>query len=230
MSNETKNELIKRLRPSRYFVSGHGGYENENNLKTFIVPKNTIYIFLSKAARFMCGKHILNNNTKRFFMNKTTTIPTILKNYKTRTYGPGEIIHNLNIQLHGDGNDIIPMGVYKLPMTGVQFFIKGNKYGKTIKLSELTGGIFYIGACRGLSKQSLNTNQNKHINYPSNIAHIAKNLINRNKVSSSHVKRKRIGNNNTTYKKVAKPSRFRNVSASIIRIKKRKNAAKRILK
>lgn len=41
MSNETKNELIKRLKFSRFYVSAHGGYNKKP--KMFTVPKNTIY-------------------------------------------------------------------------------------------------------------------------------------------------------------------------------------------
>jgi len=195
MNNETKKELINRLQSSRFYVSAHGGYNKKPNI--FIVPKNTIYIFMSKPGRYICDDQIIGSkNLKNYFRNKTNIIPRILKNFKSRTYGSGEIIHNMKLQLHNKLYN--RYGIYKLPMKN--FFLPGNRPNIT-KLSQLHGGIFYIGACRSLPKQPIISNQNIHITYPTHISTIAKNLILRNFASASHLKRKRV---NQKYSQVNK--------------------------
>ena len=183
----TKKELIRVL--PRYIVLGHGNYTTSP--KVFTVPTDTVFIFLSKASRYLSTSIITPQFYDFFGKNPTGSVPPVMEGWTKRVYGPGERISDIHLAF------IDPewpgMGIHKLPVRMNQFkTTPGMFHGKTGFLSSMANlpGVFFIVACRPLPGQPM-TYMRQNVNYYFSSPTLGRRLLNENKVSQSILKRRR---------------------------------------
>ena len=151
--SDTKADLIKRL--PKYVMLGHGMYDQKP--RRFIVPPNTVYIFASRASRYL-PQSVLTPQFYRFFSDPTLckAEPEVLKGWKQRVYGPGDVFDDIRITFE---DPLWPgMGLHKMPLYPGRFrFSPGGKFhGQDRNLSSLplAPGVYFIIACRAIWDQS----------------------------------------------------------------------------
>jgi hypothetical protein len=199
--NITKRELIKRL--PKFLALSHGSYSTTS--KFFIVPEKTVFIFLSKASRYLL-QSVVDDDFYRFFgaeRNYTkpyspTNMPKVLEGWDKRVYGPGQRMRDITLQFSDP--QWPGMGIHHLPIRHNQLKTTPGQYqGLTGELSSLkmppSGAVIFIVACRGFQGQNASySNQKANYKFRPNMPHAQ--LLVENKVSSSLTKRRRSENNN----------------------------------
>ena len=194
----TKQELIRRL--PKYIVLGHGTYQSHP--PTFIVPANTVFIFVSKASRYLVQSVITDefynyfSSTSRNYTRVNKNTPDLFKNLNTRVYGPGERMSDITLSFKDP--EWPGMGIHPLPINKNQFkTTKGALSGKTGTLSSLSEpGVFFIVSCRAIQGQS-NLYRNQRVNYLFDPTSTHARLVNENKISKSLYKRRSNSNSNS---------------------------------
>jgi len=149
--SETKLNLIKRL--PKFVVLGHGAYVE--NPKRFVVPQDRVYIFVSRASRYL-PQTVVDEHFYRYFGGRTTVEPPVLAGWRTRVYGPGDVFDDLILNFSDP--EWPGMGIQKVPLKpGV--FAKGPSElsGQIGTLATLGGppGVYFIVACRAIQGQSV---------------------------------------------------------------------------
>jgi hypothetical protein len=156
----TKQELIRKL--PKFIMLGHGEYEQ--NPGYIIVPEKTVFVFLSKASRYL-PQSIVDNKFYKFFgksernysVRHTDDMPDVVKGWYTHVYGPGERMSNIG--LHFLDPDWPGMGVHKLPIRQNQFKTKPGKFngesGHLVDLiPHLKPGVYFLVTCRAFPEQN----------------------------------------------------------------------------
>ena len=161
--SDTKADLIKRL--PKYVMLAHGRYDQ--NPRRFVVPPNTVYIFASRASRYL-PQSIVDLKFYKFFSDPTLrkAEPDVLKGWKKRVYGPGDVFDDIRISFE---DPMWPgMGLHKVPIYPGRFrYSPGGKFhGQDRNLSSLplAPGVYFIVSCRAIWDQSLRY-MNQRSNY-----------------------------------------------------------------
>ena len=167
----TKQELIKKL--PKYIMLGHGEYDPKPNY--IVVPEKTVFIFLSKASRYL-PQSIIDQDFYSFFgtrernysVTQTQNMPDVVKGWFAHTYGPRQRMSDIKL----DFNDPMwpGMGLHKLPILPNQFKTTPGKFqgqnGTLSQLLPLIGpGVYFITSCRALPQQSERHFMNIHTDY-----------------------------------------------------------------
>ena len=149
--SETKLNLIKRL--PKFVVVGHGAYVE--NPKRFVVPPDRVYIFASRASRYL-PQSVVDERFYKYFGGRTTVEPPVLAGWRTRVYGPGDVFDDLILNFADP--EWPGMGIQKVPLKP-DVFTKGPSElsGQSGTLSTLGGppGVYFIVACRAIQGQSV---------------------------------------------------------------------------
>jgi hypothetical protein len=155
----TKQELIKKL--PKYIMLGHGLYDA--NPSYIIVPEKTVFIFLSRASRYL-PQSVITRKFYRFFgtpdrdysIRHSDDMPDVVKGWYTHTYGPGQRMSDINLAFYDPWWP--GMGLHKLPISPDQFKTTPGKFqgqgGKLSQLLPLIGpGVYFITSCRAITGQ-----------------------------------------------------------------------------
>lgn len=196
----TKLELIRKL--PKYIALAHGGYND--NPSTFVVPDDTVYIFLSKASRYLMDDVItpqfydfFGRADKNYTAINSPNMPNVVKGWDARTYGPGQMISDITLQF---SDPKWPgMGVHPLPIRQDQFKTTPGLFnGQIGPLSSLKmKGVIFIVACRKVGQQAQwFTNQKLNYVFPPNSTHAR--LLEQNKISKSLRKRRESSSSNNS--------------------------------
>ena len=198
---ETKRELIRRL--PKYISLAHGVYSSHTY---FTVPENTVYIFISKASRYLLQSVITDkfykffgNDKRNYTAKETNNMPGVMKGWHMRVYGPGQRMGD--IELHYEDDDWPGMGIHRLPIKPNQFKeTEGYSHGETIMLSSLKiQGVIFLVNCRATTDQSkMYSNQLNEYKFPE--SSLESYLLLQNIVSSSLNKRRRLNSPSTLEK------------------------------
>lgn len=205
---ETKRNIIRRLskpeNPKMAMVLAHGLYASREG---FSVPNGLIIIFVSRTARYL-PQSVVNTEFYNVFTrperihgilsNTNSRPPVFLKDWERRTYGPGDLCPNINLEMFDAGWG---MGLHALPLVQNQLRTTPGIYmGETIKLSELVSrihgsGILFVTSCRGTTDLP-RYYENLSANYTFPQWSLEYNLQRQNEISSRMLKRRRINKEN----------------------------------
>ena len=201
-TQKTKRELLKTL--PRYISLAHGTYES--NIGNFIVAENKIFVFVSQASRYLLQNVI--PELYQFFTKDDITgqrVPNVLKDWRKRTYGPGERCSILKLQY----SDVQwpGMGIHELPIKNDTFTTTpGLLHGQTVDLSYINtngpAGTYFIVSCRAVTGQpSRYSSQRTNYIFTPNSTHAR--LVSEN-VASSSLSKRRILNSSSSSQKAKK--------------------------
>jgi hypothetical protein len=200
---ETKINMIRRLskpeKNSMAMVLAHGLYDSR---EAFSVPNGLIIIFVCRTARYL-PQSVVNTEFYNVFTrperihgilsNTNSRPPVFLKDWKRRTYGPGDLCPSINLEMFDTGWG---MGLHALPLVQNQLRTTPGLYmGETIKLSELVSrihgsGILFVTSCRGTTDLP-RYYENLSANYTFPQWSLEYNLQRQNAISSRMLKRRR---------------------------------------
>lgn len=200
--------MIRRLsrpeNPKMAMVLAHGLYASREG---FSVPNGLIIIFVSRTARYLL-QSVVNADFYNVFTrtqriqnilsNPNSRPPIFLKDWERRTYGPGDLCPNINLEMFDAGWG---MGLHALPLVQNQLRTTPGIYmGETIKLSELVSrihgsGILFVTSCRGTTDLP-RYYANLSANYTFPQWSLEYNLQRQNEISSRMLKRRRINKEN----------------------------------
>ena len=183
--SETKLNLIKRL--PKFVVLGHGAYVA--NPKRFVVPPDRVYIFASRASRYL-PQSMVDERFYRYFGGRTTVEPPVLAGWKQRVYGPGDVFDDLALSFVDP--EWPGMGVQKVPIRPDVFKTGPSELsGQAGTLSTLGGppGVYFIVACRAIQGQSVRY-QNTRVEYLFAKGSTHKRIANQNAITSRLRKRR----------------------------------------
>ena len=200
---ETKRNIIRRLsrpeNPKMAMVLAHGLYASR---EAFSVPNGLVIIFVSRTARYL-PQSVVNTEFYNVFTrperihgilsNTNSRPPVFLKDWERRTYGPGDLCPNINLEMFDAGWG---MGLHALPLVQNQLRTTPGIYmGETIKLSGLVSrihgsGILFVTSCRGTTDLSTYY-QNISANYKFPEWSLEYKLQEQNEISSRMLKRRR---------------------------------------
>lgn len=188
----TKLELIRRL--PKFISLGHGSYDQHAPI--FTVPDDTVYIFISKASRYLAQSVItpqfynfFGRAGKNYTALNSPNMPDVIKGWDTHVYGPGQRMRDITLQ-YSDPN-WPGMGIHPLPITQNQFkTTPGLFHGQTGPLSSLNlRGVIFLVNCRAVANQPLIYN-NQSANYKFLPQTIHANILVENNISKNLRKRR----------------------------------------
>lgn len=204
--SETKANLIRNFSGSNFraaMVLAHGGYESMNS---FVLRPGLIIIFVSRTARYLPQTVIDSSfysvftrreRLKTILTETNSRPPQFLKDWRTRTYGPGDVCPDITLDM---SDPAWGMGLHLLPLSDNQLrTTPGVFYGTRMKLSELVStltdrGILFVTSCRSTPQMPTNyMNLRANYRFPEwSMEHM---LQVQNQISSRMLKRRR--NNRT---------------------------------
>jgi hypothetical protein len=205
---EAPIELIRKL--PKYIALGHGAYNK--NPSAFIVPPNTVYIFISKASRYLVQSVItpefytyFGRANRNYTAKNSRNMPDVVKGWDTHVYGPGQQISDITLQF-SDPN-WPGMGVHHLPIQQDQFKTTPGMFsGQTGTLSSLNlNGVIFIIACRAIEGQSKRYH-GQNVSYIFDPSSVHARLVKQDSVSSALRKRKATPLSSTVMKKTRRVS------------------------
>ena len=140
----------------KFMSFGHGTYRSRLEFK---VPEGVYFIFMAPPGRIL-PQSVVTPDFVNFFQNserisgifKGVRPPNFLAGWKNRTYGPGDMCHNLAVEY----KDILwpGMGLKRLPLPANPFAFHmpaNNLAGRRIHISSLTRpGVYFLVSCRVL--------------------------------------------------------------------------------
>lgn len=150
---------------------GHGTYRSRLKFK---VPAGVYFIFMAPPGEIL-PQSVITPNFVRFFQSserisqifRGARPPNFLAEWKKRTYGPGDMCHDLAI----DYNDPLwpGMGLKRLPLPANPFAIHmsaNSLAGQRIHLSSLMSpGVYFVVSCRvtfGLNRPRVKSIETKN--------------------------------------------------------------------
>jgi len=198
----TKLELIRKL--PKFIALAHGEYDPHAPI--FTVPDDTVYIFVSKASRYLLQSVItpqfynfFGRADKNYTALNTPNMPNVIKGWNTHTYGPGQRIRDISLQFSDP--QWVGMGIHPLPVRDNQFKTTPGLYnGQTGPLSTLKlKGVIFIVACRAVKNQpNFYNNQTANYQFPKNT--IQSHILVENNISKSLRKRRESSSSNNSNK------------------------------
>ena len=215
----TKLELIRKL--PKFISLAHGEYDPQAPI--FIVPDDTVYIFVSKASRYLLQSVItpqfynfFGRADKNYTALNSSNMPNVIKGWNTHVYGPGQRMWDITLQFSDP--QWPGMGIHPLPVKQNQFKTTPGLYnGQTGPLSSLKlKGVIFLVNCRAVKNQA-NFYSNQTANYKFTPNTIHANIIVENNISKNLRKRRESSSsNNSTNMNINKNNNFNENGTNIM--------------
>ena len=214
----TKLELIRKL--PKFIALAHGEYDPHAPI--FTVPDDTVYIFVSKASRYLLQSVItpqfynfFGKAGKNYTALNTPNMPNVIKGWNTHVYGPGQRMRDISLQFSDP--QWPGMGIHPLPVKPDQFKTTPGLYnGQTGPLSSLKlKGVIFLVNCRAVKNQpNFYNNQTANYQFPRNT--IQSHILVENNISKSLRKRRESSSSNNSNKMNVNTNNFNENGTNIM--------------